>query len=97
MQPLVDDMVEYLSKRPLKAASPETMGLFTSHYEILEGVLDNELPAEIKAINATLSVNNQISKKDWHDLMQIFLDLTVRSNQSVYIKLKSRKWFIYLW
>lgn len=80
-------MVEYLSKRPLKAASPETMGLFTSHYEILEGVLDNELPAEIEAINATLSVNNQISKKDWHDLMQIFLDLTVRSNQSVYIKL----------
>ena len=80
-------MVEYLSKRPLKAASPETMGLFTSHYEILEGVLDNELPKEIEAINATLSVNNQISKKDWHDLMQIFLDLTVRSNQSVYIKL----------
>lgn len=80
-------MVEYLSKRPLKAAAPETMGLFTSHYEILEDVLHNELPEEIESFNATLSINNQIRKQDWHDLMQIFLDLTVRSNQSVYLKL----------
>ena len=80
-------MVEYLSKRPLKAAAPETIGLFTSHYEILEDVLHNELPEEIESFNATLSINNQIRKQDWHDLMQIFLDLTVRSNQSVYLKL----------
>ena len=30
---------------------------------------------------------NRISKKDWHGLMQIFLDYTVRSNESVFLKM----------
>lgn len=80
-------MVEYLSKRPLKAAAPETMGLFTSYYEKLKDVLNNNLPKEVEALNSKLSDENQIKQKDWHNLMQIFLDLTVRSNQSVFLKL----------
>ena len=80
-------MVEYLSKRPLTAAAPETMGLFTSYYEVLNEALEMKLPDDIESFNSKLSIDNQITKKDWHDLMQIFLDLTVRSNQSVFLKL----------
>ena len=80
-------MVDYLSRRPLTAAAPETLGLFTSYYESLQSALTMKLPDDIESFNSKLSVDNQINKKDWHDLMQIFLDLTVRSNQSVYLKL----------
>lgn len=80
-------MVEYLSKRPLTAAAPETMGLFTSYYEDLQEVLTDELPEEVKRFNGKLSSENQITKKDWHGLIQVFLDFTVRSNQSVFLKM----------
>jgi len=80
-------MVEYLSKRPLSAAAPETMGLFTSYYEKLESAYTDDLPDAVKAFNGQVSESSQISKKDWHDLMQVFLDFTVRSNESVFLHL----------
>ena len=80
-------LVQYLEKRPLSAAAPETMGLFTSYYPKLERVLNDELPEAVKAFNVMLTPENQISQKDWHDLMQVFLDYTVRSNQSLYLKM----------
>lgn len=80
-------MVEYLSKRPLSAAAPETMGLFTSHYEKLESVFSASLPSAVEKFNGFLSEPNQISRKDWHDLLQVFLDFTVRSNESVFLKM----------
>lgn len=80
-------MVEYLAKRPLTAAAPETMGLFTSFYEDLKSALEDNLPDEIERFNGLLSDQNKITKKDWYALMKIFLDLTVRSNESVFLRM----------
>lgn len=80
-------LVQYLSSRPLSAAAPETMGLFTSYFEKLEPALENELPDEVKAFNKEVGNEFSLSKQDWHDLMHTFLDYTVRSNQSVYLKM----------
>lgn len=51
-------MVEYLSHRPLTAAAPETMGLFTSYYEQLEPALNDKLPDEIE--NSTVTYQSKI-------------------------------------
>ncbi len=83
-------MVEYLSKRPLTAASPETMGLFTSCYRTLLPAMEDKLPDEVEIFNGKLSPENQISKKDWYALMKIYLDLTVRSNESVFLRLEEK-------
>lgn len=83
-------MVEYFSKRPLTAAAPETMGLFTSYYKELETALVDKLPDEIELFNGKLEESNRITKKDWHALMQLFLDYTVRSNESVFLKMDDR-------
>ena len=80
-------LVEYLSKRPLSAAAPETMGLFTSYYKKLEPAYTDELPDAVKEFNNSVGELSQISKKDWHNLMQVFLDFTVRSNESVFLHL----------
>ena len=59
-------MVEYLSHRPLSAATPETMGLFASYYDDLQPALTSKLPDAVEVFNGKLSPENQISKKDWH-------------------------------
>ena len=83
-------MVQYLSKRPLTAAAPETMGLFTSYYAPLKEAFTAKLPDTVEVFNGKLAEENRISKKDWHGLMQIFLDYTVRSNESVFLKMDER-------
>ena len=81
-------MVGYLGKRPKTASSPETMGLFTPFYENLEPALKEDLPASVQRFNHKInSDTNRISKKDWHDLMQIFIDYTLRSNESVFLQI----------
>ncbi|KWW29935.1 MAG: Distinct helicase family with a unique C-terminal domain including a metal-binding cysteine cluster [bacterium P3] len=80
-------MVQYLSKRPLTAAAPETMGLFTSYFVQLKDALTSKLPDAVELFNGKLDDENRITKKDWHGLMQIFLDYTVRSNESVFLKM----------
>lgn len=80
-------MVQYLAKRPLTAAAPETMGLFTSYYDKLKDALTSKLPDTIEVFNGNLAEENRITKKDWYNLMQIFLDYTVRSNESVFLKM----------
>lgn len=77
-------MVQYLSTRPLSAAAPETMGLFMACYPRLENVTR---PDDVISFNKMLSPENQIEEEDWKNLLQIFLDFTVRSNQSVYLKM----------
>ena len=57
-------MVEYLSHRPLSAATPETMGLFASYYDDLQPALTSKLPDAVEVFNGKLSPENQISKKD---------------------------------
>ncbi|MCF0184914.1 MAG: DEAD/DEAH box helicase [Bacteroidaceae bacterium] len=83
-------MVQYLAKRPLTAAAPETMGLFTSYYIDLNDALSEKLPDKVEIFNGYLSDQNKITKKDWHALMKIFLDYTVRSNESVFLKMDDR-------
>lgn len=78
-------MVEYLSHRPLSAATPETMGLFVSYYDDLQPALTSKLPDAVEVFNGKLSPENQISKKDWHALMQLFLDYTARQSECVFL------------
>ena len=78
-------MVEYLSHRPLSAVTPETMGLFTSYYKDLEPALTQKLPDAVELFNGKLSKENQITKKDWHALMQLFLDFTARQSECVFL------------
>lgn len=78
-------MVEYLSHRPLSAATPETMGLFASYYDDLQRALTSKLPDAVEVFNGKLSPENQISKKDWHALMQLFLDYTARQSECVFL------------
>lgn len=80
-------LTEYMAKRPLSVASPETMGLFHTFYPKLEAALTDELPEAVQAFNRLLSEERKISKQDWHDLLAIFVDYTVRSNESVYLKI----------
>jgi hypothetical protein len=63
------------------------MGLFTSYYKDLEEAMTAKLPDAIEEFNGKLTEANRITKKDWHALMQIFLDYTVRSNESVFLKM----------
>lgn len=80
-------MIECLGVRPKSSKAPETMGLFTTCYPKLEDVLQMELPPEVKDFNAAvIRKGNVISREDWKDLMQVFLDYTVRSDQSVYLE-----------
>ena len=78
-------MVDYLSHRTLSGASPETMGLFTSYYAALQPVLTEKLPDAVEVFNGKLSPENQITKKDWFSLMQLFLDYTARQSECVFL------------
>lgn len=78
-------MVMYLAHRPASAASPETMGLFETCYPKLK---DITLPKAVEDFNDILSSPaNMISEEDWRNLMQVYLDYTVRSNQSFYLRI----------
>lgn len=75
-------LFEQFSKYPRVAAAPETMGLLTSYYPKLDNIKD--LPAEVETFNNKF--NCHITIEEWRNLMKIFLDRVVRSNQSLYLK-----------
>lgn len=78
-------MVMYLSNRPASAAAPETLGLFHTCYPQLAAI---DLPEAVTAFNKLLrNEANQITRTDWQHLLQVFMDYTVRSNQSLFLKL----------
>lgn len=78
-------MVMYLAHRPASAASPETLGLFQTCYPQLEKIT---LPQAVEDFNNILNnPANQITEQDWRDLMQVYLDYTVRNNQSFYLRI----------
>ena len=78
-------MALYLIKRPTSAGAPETMGLFHSHYQQLSKI---KLPAEVAVFNDLLTnEENKIGEQDWRNLLQIFMDYHVRSNESVFLRL----------
>ncbi len=78
-------MVMYLSSRPVSAAAPETLGLFCTCYPQIERI---ELPEAVEHFNGNIrNEENRIGREDWQHLIQIFMDYTVRSNQSLYLKI----------
>lgn len=82
-------MVEFLGKRPLHSASPETMGLFTTCYNRIEKSLTEDLPEPVKKLNELIQdSNNKINEEDWHNLLQVFLDYNVRSNESIFLRIR---------
>ncbi len=78
-------MVMYLSTRPASAAAPETLGLFHTCYPQLKKL---QLPQEVERFNDLMdNPINCIDKEDWRSLIQVFMDYTVRSNQSVFLRI----------
>ena len=77
-------MVMYLAHRPASAASPETLGLFETCYPQLKKVT---LPQAVEEFNEILSPVNRITEEDWRNLIQVYLDYTVRNNQSFYLRI----------
>lgn len=83
-------MADTLVGRPLTADSPENLGLFQACYPQLESKV-TELPAAVEAFNALLEgAENRISLADWRSLLRVFLDYSVRSNQSVFLRLSEK-------
>jgi hypothetical protein len=79
-------MVMYLSTRPASAAAPETLGLFCTHYPQLNSI--TMLPEAVAHFNDILSDDkHKIYIEDWRNLIQIFMDYVVRSNQSLFLQL----------
>lgn len=86
-------MVDTLVGRPLTAYSPENLGLFQPCYPQLEAKI-KALPTEVETFNASLmSADNKITLKDWRTLLRIFLDYSVRSNQSVFLRMSEQNDF----
>ena len=87
-------MVDLFARRPLSGASAENIGLFTSYYKELEKLPkdDQHLPQEVIDFNSSIALpENKIHTSDWKDLLKIFLDHSVRSNESYFLKDKENK------
>ena len=86
-------MVDTLVGRPLTAYSPENLGLFQPCYPQLESKI-TALPTEVETFNASLKcADNKITLQDWRNLLRVFLDYTVRSNQSVFLRMSEQNDF----
>lgn len=86
-------MVDTLVGRPLTAYSPENLGLFQPCYPQLATKI-TVLPKEVETFNESLKcVDNKITLQDWRNLLRVFLDYTVRSNQSVFLCMSEQKDF----
>lgn len=79
-------MVMYLTTRPKSAAAPETLGLFLPCYDKLKHVI---VPSTVEnTFNRVIQhEENRISNEDWKNLLQVFIDYRVRSDQSVYLEI----------
>lgn len=79
-------MTMYLTTRPKSSAAPETMGLFLPCYDKLKNI---SVPTTVEnTFNRDIQKEeNRITNEDWKNLLQVFLDYRVRSDQSVYLEL----------
>ena len=87
-------MVELLGRRAMRNFLGENIGLYTSCYPNLDRLpnSDDDLPDGVKKFNESLpSVENRIKAEDWKDLLKIFLDHSVRSNESFFLKDEEEK------
>ena len=82
-------MVELLGRRPLRGILGENIGLYTSYYPQIEHLPDDDqsLPEAVKAFNASLTDQSKCIKSgDWKNLLKIYMDHSVRSNESYFLK-----------
>lgn len=79
---ILQAMLDNLGRHSKTDAGQETMGLFTSYYPKLQRVTN--LPNAVNEFNNRFSVN--ITIDEWKNLIKIFLDYNVRSNESFYFE-----------
>ena len=77
-------LFEEFNRRPKSSLISETLGFVQTYYPKLDSI--TELPDAVIQFNEGLKDENKIELQDWKDLLKIFLDLTVRSNGSLYFK-----------
>lgn len=78
-------MVDVLERRQrLAEKDGETMGLFTTYYAKLETV--TELPQEVSVYFERVGKTGAEALTEWKNLLKIYLDTTVRSNQNTFFK-----------
>ena len=87
-------MIELLGRHPRLAMAPETMGLFTTYYPNLMKI--QRLPDEVDKFNELVSGEKKIDLPEWRNLLKIYLDFVVRSNQSVYLQLPNLDYDIFM-
>ena len=88
-------LVDYLAKRPRTAMSAETMGLFCSYYEKINDI-SIEGKKAIDDFNSKIANSDfRITPEEWQNLLYIFMDYIVRSNESVYLKMPNSTLDIY--
>lgn len=79
-------MMMYLAKHLTSAASFETMGLFQTCYPQLMNI--KELPKAVEQFNELMENEaNTITLEDWRNLIQVFIDYNIRSNQSFFLRI----------
>lgn len=78
-------MMETLGRHSKTDAGQETMGLFTSYYPKLERI--SQLPTKVIDFNEKFNVNIDLTQ--WKNLLKIFLDYSVRSNEAFYFENKT--------
>ena len=67
----------------------ENLGLFTSYYPLLDDIPndDEQLPDAVKEFNRSLdNPKLWIHSSDWKALLKIYMDHSVRSNESFFLK-----------
>lgn len=79
---IVSVLYENLARIHKLGMGPDNTGLFQSHYEKLNKII--ALPESVTNINTRL--RQQISLEDWKELLKMYLDHQVRSNESLYLR-----------
>ena len=82
-------MVEQLARRPLRGSLGENLGLYSSYYPLIDRLPDDDsqLPEAVKVLNSKLTrPEKRISGKDWKNLLKIFMDHSVRSNEAYFLQ-----------
>ena len=77
---ILQAMLDNLGRHSKTDAGQETMGLFTSYYPKLQKI--TKLPDAVMEFNKEFNVD--ITVAEWKNLIKIFLDYNVRSNERFY-------------
>lgn len=82
-----------MNKRPGNGKnSPENWGLLCTCYPDIESVKTRSLPPEVEDFNRLVPNDlNKLEGQDLQDLIKLFIDYNIRSNQSLFFKLYDMK------